>query len=529
MDYTYEQLNEYPLRILVPSDSVGAIIGKQGSIVKQIKQNTQAKIDVNKNGSGISHERVIVIRGQPDSCIQACREILKIMNTDAKSKNKTNEIVLKVLAHNSFIGRIIGKGGNIINTIKQETETNITVSSINELDSTNTERIISIKGEIEQQMCALENIYQKLCAAFDADQARGWTYPPYALSYYQQQPQQLIQYYPTATTSAPTATAPPALVPTHYSTTQMSNSTTSTSNKYIEPSSNSTTTFYPPIYPNPNPFYMTYPTATGMIPAFYAPAHVNGDFVAQQQFGSQYLTNTPVAIETVHLYVPNAVIGAIIGTKGLFIKSIMKNSNASVKVTQPSTDEDPTKTAERAIIISGTPEAQWKSQYYIFDKISHEGYFGDEEVRLRAEIFFPTTLIGRLIGKGGQNIRQTQQSTGAIIKLPEDSQQTSASEIPVSVFGNFQASQFAQRRIQSIIQISRLSATTASVDEHSNPSGVDSSTVETVKNHFNETSTMTNGSGSSDDAVVASSTLPNTDHSITVVAAAVDEQKSTDQ
>lgn len=30
-------------RILVPSDSVGAIIGKQGSIVKQIKQTTHAK------------------------------------------------------------------------------------------------------------------------------------------------------------------------------------------------------------------------------------------------------------------------------------------------------------------------------------------------------------------------------------------------------------------------------------------------------------------------------------------------------
>lgn len=530
MDYTYEQLNEYPLRILVPSDSVGAIIGKQGSIVKQIKQNTHAKIDVNKNGSAISHERVIVIRGQPDSCVQACREILKIMNADAKSKNKTNDIVLKVLAHNSFIGRIIGKGGNIINTIKQETDTNITVSSINELDSSNTERIISIKGELEQQIFALENIYQKLCAAFDTDQARGWNYPPYALSYYQQQPQQLIQYYPpaAAAAAAPAPSAPaPALVPTHYSPTQMNNTAASASNKFVEPSSNSAATFYPPIYPNPNPFYMPYPTATGMIPAFYAPAHVNGDFVAQQQYGSQYLTNTPVAIETVHLYVPNAVIGAIIGTKGLFIRSIMKNSNASVKVTQIGADEDPTKTGDREIVISGTPEAQWKSQYYIYDKIFQEGYFGDDEVRLRAEILFPTSLIGRLIGKGGQNIRQIQQSTGAMIKLPEDSQQTSASEIPVSVLGNFQASQFAQRRIQSIIQMSRLAATTTSVDEHSNPSGVESSTVETVKNHLNETSTMTNGSASSDDAVVASSTLPNTDHSVTVVS--VDEQKSTDQ
>lgn len=77
---------------------------------------------------------------------------------------------------------------------------------------------------------------------------------------------------------------------------------------------------------------MPYPAATGMIPAFYAPTHLNGEFVAQQQYASQYLPNTPVASETVHLYVPNALIGAIIGAKGLFIKSIMKNSNALVKV-----------------------------------------------------------------------------------------------------------------------------------------------------------------------------------------------------
>jgi hypothetical protein len=38
-------------------------------------------------------------------------------------------------------------------------------------------------------------------------------------------------------------------------------------------------------------------------------------------------------------------------------------------------------------------------------------------------------------------VRQLQQSTGAIIKLPEDSQQTSANEVPVKIIGAFQASQ----------------------------------------------------------------------------------------
>ena len=33
-------------------------------------------------------EKVITIRGQPDNCINACREILKVMKTDADNKGK---------------------------------------------------------------------------------------------------------------------------------------------------------------------------------------------------------------------------------------------------------------------------------------------------------------------------------------------------------------------------------------------------------------------------------------------------------
>ncbi|CAF4657594.1 unnamed protein product [Rotaria socialis] len=89
MDYIFGQPNDFPLRILVPSDAVGAIIGKQGSTVKQIKQKTHAKIDVNKNEASNIQERVIAFRGQQENCVQACREVLGIMHEDATSKNKT--------------------------------------------------------------------------------------------------------------------------------------------------------------------------------------------------------------------------------------------------------------------------------------------------------------------------------------------------------------------------------------------------------------------------------------------------------
>lgn len=35
--------NDFPLRILVPSEMVGAIIGRQGSTIRQITQQTRAR------------------------------------------------------------------------------------------------------------------------------------------------------------------------------------------------------------------------------------------------------------------------------------------------------------------------------------------------------------------------------------------------------------------------------------------------------------------------------------------------------
>lgn len=90
--------------------------------------------------------------------------------------------------------------------------------------------------------------------------------------------------------------------------------------------------FKPPVFPAATPFYMTYPATAPMLSTQPNP-YMNGNLVQQQEH-AQLLQNAPVAVETVHLYVPNTVIGAIIGSKGLFIKSIIKNSNASVKVTE---------------------------------------------------------------------------------------------------------------------------------------------------------------------------------------------------
>jgi len=188
--------------------------------------------------------------------------------------------------------------------------------------------------------------------------------------------------------------------------------------------------------------------------------------------------------ETVFLYVPNSSVGAVIGTKGNHIRNVIKFSGASVKIAQPASDgadgqndseENDSSTtasgklesADRRVTIVGPPESQWKAQYLIFEKLREEGFARGhiqsqhggaaavngpalEEVRLTAEIFVPATQVGRIIGKGGANVRELQKVTGAGIKLPEQGS-VSGEETPVHISGGFYAVQSAQRRLRAMV------------------------------------------------------------------------------
>ena len=81
-----------------------------------------------------------------------------------------------------------------------------------------------------------------------------------------------------------------------------------------------------------------------------------------------------------------------------------------------------------------------------------EGFAGAEgDVRLRTVITIPQSAAGRIVGKGGKNVREIQRSTGSIITLPsvDTSQQSETSvaaaavdaDVQVEVFGNFIATQ----------------------------------------------------------------------------------------
>ncbi|KAL1116644.1 hypothetical protein AAG570_005116 [Ranatra chinensis] len=345
---------DFPLRILVQSDMVGAIIGRQGSTIRQITQQSRARVDVHRKDNVGSLEKAITIYGNPDNCTNACKRILEVMKQEASTNNK-GDITLKILAHNNLIGRIIGKAGNTIKRIMQETDTKITVSSINDINSFNLERIITVKGSIENMSKAESLISAKLRQSYEND----------------------LQ------AMAPQSMMFPGLHPMAMM---------ATSNMGYGGRGN---TYQGGIY-------------GGAYPPVYQPAPP--------------ASHAPEAQETTYLYIPNNAVGAIIGTKGSHIRNMIRFSGASVKIAPVEGDkvERENLPTERKVTIVGSPESQWKAQYLIFEKMREEGFVsGSDDVRLTVEILVPSSQVGRIIGKGGQNVRELQRVTGSIIKLPE--------------------------------------------------------------------------------------------------------------
>jgi insulin-like growth factor 2 mRNA-binding protein 1 len=144
-------------------------------------------------------------------------------------------------------------------------------------------------------------------------------------------------------------------------------------------------------------------------------------------------------------------VGAIIGTRGSHIRNIIRFSGASVKITSLPEGTTAEPQAERKVTIVGTPEAQWKAQYLIFEKMREEGFMpAGEDVRLTVELLVASSQVGRIIGKGGQNVREMQRTTSSVIKLPEQGAST-GEETTVHIIGNFFAVQSAQRRIRAMM------------------------------------------------------------------------------
>ncbi|KAM9615476.1 insulin-like growth factor 2 mRNA-binding protein 2 isoform 3-T3 [Morphnus guianensis] len=393
------QFENYSFKIsYIPDEEfVGAIIGKEGLTIKNLTKQTQSKVDIHRKENAGAAEKPITIHATPEGCSEACRMILDIMQKEADETKSAEEVPLKILAHNSLVGRLIGKEGRNLKKIEQDTGTKITISPLQDLTIYNPERTITVKGSTEACSNAEVEIMKKLREAYENDvvavNQQANLIPGLNLS--------ALGIFSTGLSmlpSTPGARGAAAAAPYH-------------------------------------PFASSSAYLSGLYGA--PPA---GAFPHQHPLPEQ---------EVVNLFIPTQAVGAIIGKKGQHIKQLARFAGASIKIA-PAEGPD---ASERMVIITGPPEAQFKAQGRIFGKLKEENFFNPkEEVKLEAHIKVPSFAAGRVIGKGGKMVNELQNLTSAEVIVPRDQTPDENEEVIVKIIGHFFASQTAQRKIREIVQ-----------------------------------------------------------------------------
>lgn len=145
-------------QLKIPKDSVGVVIGRGGSNIKQIQEETVTKINFGDEKD--ESERVCEIRGSPESVEKACFMIRSII------ANQPLIITSELFVPQQAVGRIIGKNGTVIRSISTQSSARINVdryySEKEASENTLRERRVVIQGTEEQVALAKSLILEKV-------------------------------------------------------------------------------------------------------------------------------------------------------------------------------------------------------------------------------------------------------------------------------------------------------------------------------------------------------------------------------
>jgi len=158
----YEQL------VVFTREQIGCIIGKAGSVVKRIRETTGAWVTINKD-DGTDTREVTVSGSSLEQMQLALSECIKAAG-EAKAPGAPAgpDAGVVITIPPSMVGRVIGKGGDMIRKI--QTSTGATLKISNEPAPGTTDRTVTFSGSDAGVQAAIEMV-QKIMA--DAPPSMG--------------------------------------------------------------------------------------------------------------------------------------------------------------------------------------------------------------------------------------------------------------------------------------------------------------------------------------------------------------------
>lgn len=154
------------LRVLCPNDRVGSMIGKGGSVIRKMREDTDAHIKVGDPVPN-SDERVIEITSNESTdslSSPGVEAALQVHNRLVELQPDKDICVARLLVPANQIGCILGKGGSIITEIRKTTRANIRIPPKEELPkcASENDELIQIIGDENVVLDALNQVLNRL-------------------------------------------------------------------------------------------------------------------------------------------------------------------------------------------------------------------------------------------------------------------------------------------------------------------------------------------------------------------------------
>eukprot|EP00043_Microstomoeca_roanoka_P025134 m.7682 g.7682 ORF g.7682 m.7682 type:complete len:399 (+) comp5278_c0_seq1:178-1374(+) len=158
------------LKILATNSQCGMLIGRGGAKIKELQDATQSHIKISHSSELYpdTPDRIVLVRAQPEHLLNAAVEVIKCANSrefkaeqqedqfsaqygyDQQQYGSTNAnariMTVKLVIPVAVAGVLIGRGGETIRTLQNETGAFINISQRDEVPSAYQERLVTISS-----------------------------------------------------------------------------------------------------------------------------------------------------------------------------------------------------------------------------------------------------------------------------------------------------------------------------------------------------------------------------------------------
>jgi poly(rC)-binding protein 2/3/4 len=351
------------IRAVISSPEAATVIGKGGENVSNIRKMSNAKCTVSDYQKG-AVERILTVSGIVDAVAKAFGLIIRTLNNEPLTEASTassKTYPLRLLIPHILIGSIIGKGGARIREIQEASGARLNAS-----DSClpmSSERSLVVMGVADAVHIATYYVGSTLLEQLN-ERFGG----PAASAY-------------ATRSGAPAGSIPGGMQVVPYSP-QPASGHYGRGENYARhqerrPHHPPAPAPYPQQYPphavgQPNPAVpMQYSGQAAAAPAYGAGPHAQPHMPphgGQQPHGGPHgqpmHAGMPGGPITQQIYIPNDMVGAIIGKGGQKINEIRQMSGSVIKINEPQDNNN-----ERLVTITGTEECNRMALYMLYSRL----------------------------------------------------------------------------------------------------------------------------------------------------------------